>query len=171
MLGCEVGRYLDLYKGALYKKYPSLWKKVLSPEERDALAKEGVRYRTLCNIGTMIVRASEAEQILKGEGSQFKIGPKASAFGEETVISSPVKERKGNMHISAVHHVNSGINSPVKMVRPSNNPLRESTSDSIHMLPIIKSDQIQGYGRKLSKEGISVNDRVERRIQLLPSLR
>ena len=33
-IGSEVGSYLRLFRGILYKKYPSLWRRNLNQEER-----------------------------------------------------------------------------------------------------------------------------------------
>lgn len=34
MIGSEVGTYLRLFRGSLYKKYPGLWRRVATFEER-----------------------------------------------------------------------------------------------------------------------------------------
>merc|ERR1711936_1225742 len=38
MIGSEVGNYLRLFRGALYKRYPSLWRRMATPEERKIIA-------------------------------------------------------------------------------------------------------------------------------------
>ena len=38
MLGSEVGNYLRLFRGDLYKKYPGLWKRKMVGEKGDWLA-------------------------------------------------------------------------------------------------------------------------------------
>ena len=73
MLGVEVGAAMELFKGALYKKYPSLWRRILSVEEREKLHSFGRHgSHSLCNMGTMIVRASEATLVLNGVGDEYK---------------------------------------------------------------------------------------------------
>lgn len=72
MLGSEVGACLGFFKGALYKRYPSLWRKVLSSEERDIMGSLSVGTRTLSNMGTMVVRASEAIEIMNGVGEHYR---------------------------------------------------------------------------------------------------
>ena len=72
MLGSEVGACMGFYKGALYKRYPSLWRKVLSSEEREIMGGLSVGTRTLTNMGTMVVRASEAIEVLSGEGDIYR---------------------------------------------------------------------------------------------------
>lgn len=41
MIGSEVGNYLRLFRGALYKKYPGLTRKTLSNEQRKRLVEMG----------------------------------------------------------------------------------------------------------------------------------
>jgi len=72
MLGSEVGAYLGFFKGALYKRFPSLWRKVLNSEERDIMGSLSVGTRTLTNMGTMVVRATEAIEILNGDGEIYR---------------------------------------------------------------------------------------------------
>ena len=72
MLGSEVGYALQFYKGALYKRFPSLYRRVLTLEERQILCNLNVGIRTLANLGTMVVKASEAKEILNGKGETYK---------------------------------------------------------------------------------------------------
>jgi len=41
MIGSEVGNYLRLFRGALYKKYPGLMRRTLSNEERKRMIEMG----------------------------------------------------------------------------------------------------------------------------------
>ena len=72
MLGCDVGYCMGYEKGNLYKRYPSLWRKVLSSEERAIMGTLCVGNRTLSNMGTMVVRASEAMEVLSGNGEYYR---------------------------------------------------------------------------------------------------
>lgn len=72
MFGSEVGYYMGYFKGNLYKRFPSMWRKVLSTDERTLLGELCVGTRKLSNMGTMVVRAEEAIQVLKGEGNHFR---------------------------------------------------------------------------------------------------
>jgi len=72
MLGCDVGYCMGYYRGNLYKRYPSLWRKVLSSEEREIMGTLCVGNRTLSNMGTMVVRASEAMEVLSGNGDYYR---------------------------------------------------------------------------------------------------
>ena len=72
MLGSDVGAYLGFYKGALYKRFPSLERRILNAKEREALSELNIDNRTLCNMGTMVVKASEAMDILKGDDEYYR---------------------------------------------------------------------------------------------------
>jgi len=72
MLGSDVGLCMGYYKGNLYKRYPSLWRKVLSSEERERMGELNLDNRCLSNMGTMFVRASEAMEVLDGNGDAYR---------------------------------------------------------------------------------------------------
>ena len=85
MLGSDVGTFLGYYKGALYKRYPSLHRRILTSDERHNLCQLGIRnQRALTNMGTMVVRASEAMKIMQGYGDEFRLKhTKAAAENNE----------------------------------------------------------------------------------------
>jgi len=73
MLGSDVGTFMGYYKGALYKRYPSLHRRILTSDERAAMMDLNLRKsRSLTNMGTMVVRASEAMEILTGQGDVYR---------------------------------------------------------------------------------------------------
>lgn len=73
MLGSDVGVFMNYYKGALYKKYPSMHRRILTSDERSILSGLSMRkHRSLTNMGTMVVRASEAMKIMTGQGEHFR---------------------------------------------------------------------------------------------------
>ena len=41
-IGSEIGNYLRLFRGTLYKKYPSLWRRTITQEERRRLIQMGL---------------------------------------------------------------------------------------------------------------------------------
>ena len=41
-IGSEVGNYLRMFRGSLYKRYPSLWRRLVSQEERKKLLTLGL---------------------------------------------------------------------------------------------------------------------------------
>lgn len=72
MIGSEVGHYLNLQKGALYKKFPSLWRRTPTLEERKVLLSLDNGYNSLSNSNIMLVRAQEVEEILEGAGTKYR---------------------------------------------------------------------------------------------------
>ena len=91
MLGSEVGNYLRLFRGDLYKKYPSLWRRKMSAEER-RLASEQIGY-SYCNISSnvLLVKKSEVEEILNGLDDKYRV---SSGFDSYT----PSVERSSSHH-------------------------------------------------------------------------
>lgn len=70
-IGSEVGNYLRLFRGTLYKKYPSLWKRNMTYEERRKLIAMGCSEQNLPSNITL-VKASEFDEILLGNEEKFK---------------------------------------------------------------------------------------------------
>jgi hypothetical protein len=67
MIGSHVGHSINLLKGALYKRFPSLWRRCVTNEERQLLATIGISYTNLSNANIMLVKAKEIDDILKGK--------------------------------------------------------------------------------------------------------
>lgn len=42
----QVGNYLRLFRGSLYKRYPSLWRRLVTVEERKKINAMGKLYHT-----------------------------------------------------------------------------------------------------------------------------
>lgn len=95
MLGSEVGNYLRLFRGDLYKKYPSLWRRKMTAEER-RVASEQIGY-SYCNISSnvLMVKASEVEELLSGLDDKYK-----TASGFESSYT-PSAERTPSAHHSS----------------------------------------------------------------------
>ncbi len=72
MIGSEVGNYVRMFRGSLYKKYPSLWRRMASLEERKKIVSLGIGHTTLATNVTL-VRASEVDDILEGNDEKYKI--------------------------------------------------------------------------------------------------
>uniref|UniRef100_A0A672Z2C3 SWI/SNF related, matrix associated, actin dependent regulator of chromatin, subfamily b, member 1 n=1 Tax=Sphaeramia orbicularis TaxID=375764 RepID=A0A672Z2C3_9TELE len=65
MIGSEVGNYLRMFRGSLYKRYPSLWRKLASVEERKKIVESS-------HGGVTLLKASEVEEILEGNDEKYK---------------------------------------------------------------------------------------------------
>ncbi|XP_018610731.1 SWI/SNF-related matrix-associated actin-dependent regulator of chromatin subfamily B member 1-A-like isoform X1 [Scleropages formosus] len=73
MIGSEVGNYLRMFRGSLYKRYPSLWRRPASVEERKKIVASSHNhgYTTLATSLTLL-KASEVEEILDGKDEKYK---------------------------------------------------------------------------------------------------
>ena len=92
MLGSEVGNYLRLFRGDLYKKYPGLWKRKMTQEERrHASAQIGYGYATISS-NVQIVKSSEVEDLLGGNDEKYR-----ASLGFDPVTHSSV-ERSSSLH-------------------------------------------------------------------------
>ncbi|XP_067935696.1 SWI/SNF-related matrix-associated actin-dependent regulator of chromatin subfamily B member 1-like [Watersipora subatra] len=70
-IGSEAGAYLRLFKGALYKKYPLIWRRMISSEERKQMAELGYGLHTLAT-HISIVKKSDIDDILEGNSARLK---------------------------------------------------------------------------------------------------
>ena len=64
MIGSQVGNSMNLVKGELYKRFPSLWRRYVTAEERELLLSLGVS----CSNQSMLVKANEIEVVMKNSG-------------------------------------------------------------------------------------------------------
>ena len=71
MIGSEVGNYVHLYRGSLYKKYPSLWRKLATLEERKYIISLGLGHSNLATNVTLL-KASEVEDVLRGDDEKYR---------------------------------------------------------------------------------------------------
>lgn len=117
MIGSDVGHYLNLMKGALYKKFPSLWRRYPTIDERKKLLRLNIGYNSLSNSNIMLVKAAEVDEILKGIGERYKDKPPDSpacassprfkrpiSAGRSMMVSLPVLPREAID--SSVQHLN-----------------------------------------------------------------
>ena len=95
MLGSEVGNYLRLFRGDLYKKYPGLWKRKMNQDERRYASEQiGYGYSNISS-NVQIVKAVEVEDILSGAEEKYR-----SSIGFDSVSHSSV-DRSSSLHHSA----------------------------------------------------------------------
>ncbi len=66
-----MGAYLRYFRGTLYKKYPSLWKRWLTPEDRSKLIQLGCAEQNLAS-NIIVLKASEVEEIMAGSEEKYK---------------------------------------------------------------------------------------------------
>jgi len=90
MIGSEVGNYLRLFRGALYKKYPGLARRNLTNDERKKLVEMGhSQHVTSSTISLLLAR--EVEDILNGRDDQFKGSQTNNDGSTPAVKPKPVK--------------------------------------------------------------------------------
>ena len=74
MIGSEAGNYIKMLRGSIYKRYPSLWKRMATVDERKQIQKHAN-----CQLPThvMIVKAEEIDDLIQND-AKYKIeAPKA----------------------------------------------------------------------------------------------
>jgi SWI/SNF-related matrix-associated actin-dependent regulator of chromatin subfamily B protein 1 len=62
---------LRYFRGTLYKKYPSLWKRNVSVEERRRLVQMGCSDQNL-PINVTLLKAAEVDEVLLGNEEKYK---------------------------------------------------------------------------------------------------
>uniref|UniRef100_A0A8C2WV00 SWI/SNF related BAF chromatin remodeling complex subunit B1 n=1 Tax=Cyclopterus lumpus TaxID=8103 RepID=A0A8C2WV00_CYCLU len=74
MVGSEVGNYLRMFRGSLYKRYPSLWRRLASVEERKKIvaSSHGKWYPCDTVLNVTLLKASECEEIFEGNDEKYK---------------------------------------------------------------------------------------------------
>ena len=94
MLGSEVGNYMRLFRGDLYKKYPGLWKRKMTQDERRHASEQiGYGYSTISS-NVQIVKAVEVDDIISGNEEKYR-----ASIGFDTVTHSSM-ERTPSLHHS-----------------------------------------------------------------------
>ena len=73
MIGSEVGNYLRLFRGSLYKRFPGLTRKSLLPEERKKLVEMGHSQHVGAS-SISLLKATEVRELLEGHEEKFKGG-------------------------------------------------------------------------------------------------
>jgi len=108
MIGSEVGNYLRLFRGALYKRYPGLTRRTLTNDERKKLLEMGhSQHVTASSISLLIAR--EVQELLYGNEEKYR-GITTSSFNDSASGFSKPKVAKpttfapipNNIHLDAV---------------------------------------------------------------------
>lgn len=91
MLGSEVGNYLRLFRGDLYKKYPGLWKRKMVGEERRLAGEQiGYGYNSI-STNVQIIKVTEMEDLVAGNDDKYR-----SALGYDSSSRSWTTEKASN---------------------------------------------------------------------------
>ncbi|KAI4455206.1 snf5 [Holotrichia oblita] len=70
-VGSEVGNYLRLFRGSLYKRYPGMYRRSITNEERKRLIDLGLSQHVLAS-SVSLLRAAEVEDIIEGNDEKYK---------------------------------------------------------------------------------------------------
>ncbi|KAB7506241.1 SWI/SNF-related matrix-associated actin-dependent regulator of chromatin subfamily B member 1 [Armadillidium nasatum] len=70
-IGSEVGNYLRLFRGSLYKKYPGMFRRTITNDERKKLMELGLTQHVLAS-NISLLRATEVEEIIDGSDEKYK---------------------------------------------------------------------------------------------------
>ena len=88
MIGSEVGSYLRMMRGSIYKRFPYLWKRMASPDERKRMTKYATHQLPA---HVMIVKAVEIDDLIEGKDSKFK---SESALNKDSPQFSSAKTKQ-----------------------------------------------------------------------------
>lgn len=67
----KVGNYLRLFRGSLYKKYPGMFRRLITSDERKKLGDLGLNQHVLAS-NISLLRASEVEDVIEGREEKYK---------------------------------------------------------------------------------------------------
>lgn len=100
-LGSEVGNYLRMFRGDLYKKYPGLWKRKMSADER-RVASEQIGYgHSNISSNVQIVRATEVEEVLSGNDDKYRSSLNFDSSSHSTERNPPSLQSTSSVSSSA----------------------------------------------------------------------
>ncbi|CAJ0914203.1 unnamed protein product, partial [Mesorhabditis belari] len=112
-IGFEIGHYLKLARGTFYKKYPLLWKRVATMEEKGRIKSINASPAFLA-ANIMLVRQTEIDEVLAGKDEKYKgIGGQSTPRAEGEFTSSKPNPPKtpvisgliGRNVVSGSHHL------------------------------------------------------------------
>lgn len=67
----QVGNYLRLFRGSLYKRYPGMYRRTITNDERKKLIDMGISPHCLAS-SVSLLRAAEIEDIIEGNDEKYK---------------------------------------------------------------------------------------------------
>ncbi|KAM3723704.1 SWI/SNF-related matrix-associated actin-dependent regulator of chromatin subfamily B member [Dirofilaria immitis] len=77
-IGAEVGQYMRYHRGSLYKRFPQLWKRMATLEEKRKM-QEMACPSSFLNTNIMLVKACEVDEILMGNEEKYRAGGTGTA--------------------------------------------------------------------------------------------
>ncbi|CAL1276819.1 unnamed protein product [Larinioides sclopetarius] len=128
-IGSEVGNYLRMFRGSLYKRYPSLWRRLVTVDERRKIASLGEYLLRLGphSLATNItlLRATEVDEVFEGKDEKYR----AVSISTEPPISSRELKAKRSSWMPTMpnssHHLDAvPCSTPVNRNRISHKKVR-----------------------------------------------
>ncbi|CAB3403365.1 unnamed protein product [Caenorhabditis bovis] len=107
-IGSEIGAYLRLHRGTLYKKYPLLWRKVATAEDKEKLKKIALSNAYL-HTNIMLVKAHEVDELLDGQEEKYRAAGSSVSTPRAEVSKSNKSQSgwAGQQVSSGSHHLES----------------------------------------------------------------
>ncbi|KAF2356476.1 SNF5/SMARCB1/INI1 [Trinorchestia longiramus] len=85
-IGSEVGNYLRLFRGSLYKKYPGMHRRTITNEERKKLIELGLSQHVLAS-NISLLRMSEVDDVIEGGEEKYKAVSVRSSMPADSDLS------------------------------------------------------------------------------------
>ncbi|XP_060561098.1 SWI/SNF-related matrix-associated actin-dependent regulator of chromatin subfamily B member 1-like isoform X3 [Ruditapes philippinarum] len=71
-IGSEVGNYLRMFRGSLYKRFPSMWRRLITVDERKKLAQIAGFGQHSLSTSITLLKATEVDDIIENGGNKYK---------------------------------------------------------------------------------------------------
>lgn len=85
MIGSEVGNYLRLFRGKLYKRFPGLWRRTATDDEREYIKKtSGDPNHANLPSSISLLKASQVFEVMAGRGACYRTSD-GKKTGNETI--------------------------------------------------------------------------------------
>ncbi|XKL64864.1 hypothetical protein PGB90_004950 [Kerria lacca] len=97
-IGSEVGNYLRLFRGSLYKRYPGMYRRTITNEERKKLIDLGISPHCLAS-SVSLLRATEIEDIIEGNDEKYK---SVSIHSSEPFVPRENKSKKSMTWVPSI---------------------------------------------------------------------
>jgi len=106
----KVGNYLRLFRGSLYKRYPSLWRRMATADERKIISARSpdIGHSSLAT-NVSLLKASEVQDVYEGNDSSYRAASATNTHADSTARDSNRSKRSGNWQVPALpnssHHL------------------------------------------------------------------
>lgn len=163
-VGSEVGNYLRLFRGSLYKRYPGMYRRTITNEERKKLIDIGLSQHVLAS-SVSLLRSSEVEDIIDGNDEKYKAvsvhtsDPPLPREGKAKKSIQWVPSLPNSSHLDAVPQA-----TPINRNRVSNKKVRtfpfcfDDTDPQANMENSVKGELLVPIRLDMEIEGQKLRD-------------